>query len=99
MTEAKQPFFPTVWLSTSATSTHLVQTYKDNNFVIDLEEAQTWLGTDWVKIGTPEVQVAEETCGLFDFVNLLLDFYRQSTRLIVMANFDTGVRFFTAQNN
>lgn len=83
----------------SAIAKHLVQTYKDHSFVIDLEEAQTWLGTDWVKTGTPEVQVAEEIYRLFDYINLLLGFFRQSTRLIVMADFDTGIRLFTPQSN
>ncbi len=69
---------------------HLVQAYKDHSFVIDLEEAQNCLGSDWVKTGTGEVQFAEEIYARFDYVNRILYQFRKPMRLIVIADFDTG---------
>jgi hypothetical protein len=61
----------------------LVHEYKDHGFVIDIDEARMHLGSDWIKIDTPEVAVAEEIYTHFEMVNVLLDFGR-SKRLIVL---------------
>src|ERR1700733_5344591 len=60
----------------------LVHEYKDHAFVIDLDEAQKHLGSDWIKTGTNELRAAEALYSLFETVNL---FYRlsQSKRIIV----------------
>jgi hypothetical protein len=74
---------------------HLVQSYKDHRFVIDLEEARNYLGSDWVKTATVETQFAEEIYALFESVNRIL----KPTRLIVMADFDTGTWLYTPESN
>jgi hypothetical protein len=48
----------------------LVHEYKDHAFVIDIDEAQKLLGSDWVKTGTNEVEAAEALYRLFEMVNL-----------------------------
>lgn len=48
----------------------LVYEYKDHGFVIDLQEAQQHLGANWIKSGTPELQLGEKIYQLFEGVNL-----------------------------
>ncbi len=47
----------------------LVHEYKDHGFVIDIEEAQKHLGSDWIKTGTNELQAAEALYSLLETVN------------------------------
>lgn len=54
-----------------AVAKELVHEYKDHNFVIDLDEAQKHLGSDWIKTGTKELTAAEALYNLHETVNLL----------------------------
>ncbi len=47
----------------------LVHEYKDHNFVIDLDEAQKHLGSDWIKTGTTELEAAEAIYNLLETIN------------------------------
>jgi hypothetical protein len=60
----------------------LVHEYKDHAFVIDLDEAQKHLGSDWIKTGTDELKAAE---GLYRLIEMVNFFYglAHSKRLIV----------------
>jgi hypothetical protein len=60
----------------------LVHEYKDHGFVIDLDEAQKHLGSDWIKTGTSELKAAESIYRLLDLVNLFYGM-AQSKRIIV----------------
>lgn len=71
---------------------HLVYSYKDHGFVIDLEEARTWLGAEWVLSGTLELAFAEDMYSHFDFVNLMLD-TRLSKRLLVVGGLSDTLLF------
>jgi hypothetical protein len=53
-----------------AIAKELVHEYKDHAFVIDLDEAQKHLGSDWVKTGTRELIAAEALYNHFETVNL-----------------------------
>jgi membrane-bound ClpP family serine protease len=53
----------------AAIAKELVHEYKDHNFVIDLDEAQKHLGSDWIKTGTTELRAAEALYTLLDLVN------------------------------
>jgi hypothetical protein len=48
----------------------LVHEYKDHGFVIDLDEAQKHLGSDWIKTGTNELKAGEAIYRLLEVVNL-----------------------------
>ncbi|HEY2547831.1 MAG TPA: hypothetical protein VGI46_17295 [Candidatus Acidoferrum sp.] len=48
----------------------LVHEYKDHAFVIDLDEAQKHLGSDWIKTDTLELKAAEELYKLLEVANL-----------------------------
>jgi membrane-bound ClpP family serine protease len=63
----------------------LVHEYKDHGFAIDVAEAKTHLGTEWIRSDTKELQAAEEVYKLFDQLNWLwlLD-VAQSKRLLVL---------------
>jgi hypothetical protein len=60
----------------------LVHEYKDHGFVIDLDEAQKHLGSDWIKTGTNELKAAEAIYRLLDLVNLFYGM-AQSKRILV----------------
>jgi ClpP class serine protease len=60
----------------------LVHEYKDDGFVIDIEEAKMHLGADWVKTGTPQLAFAEAIYSQFELVNFFLGL-GQSKRLII----------------
>jgi hypothetical protein len=53
----------------SSIAKELVHEYKDHNFVIDLDEAQKHLGSDWIKTGTTELKAAEALYNRFELVN------------------------------
>ncbi len=61
----------------------LVHEYKDHNFVIDLDEAQKHLGSDWVKTGTSELAAAEAIYNLFEAVNYFYGL-SQSKRILIV---------------
>jgi hypothetical protein len=61
----------------------LVHEYKDHAFVIDLEEAQKHLGSDWIKTDTDELKAAESLYSLFEIVNLFYGL-AHSKRLLVV---------------
>jgi hypothetical protein len=63
----------------------LVHEYKDHAFVIDLDEAQKHLGSDWVKTGTNELRAAEALYNLFETVNLWYGL-AHSKRILVSGN-------------
>lgn len=50
----------------------LVYEYKHHGFVIDLEEARSHLGKEWIYNDTVETRIAEEIYNLYDMVNLFL---------------------------
>lgn len=54
----------------SVIAKELVHEYKDHSFVIDLDEAQEHLGSDWVKTGTNELKAAEAIYNRFELINL-----------------------------
>jgi hypothetical protein len=60
----------------------LVHEYKDHNFVIDLDEAQKHLGSDWVKTGTSELAAAEALYNLFESINFFYGL-SQSKRILI----------------
>jgi Serine dehydrogenase proteinase len=60
----------------------LVYEYKDHGFVIDLEEAQKHLGSDWIKTDTTELRAAEEIYELFENVNFWLSLVKSKRILI-----------------
>ena len=49
----------------------MVYEYKHHGFVIDLEEAQGHLGTDWIVGESPILELAEEFYRLFKEVDLV----------------------------
>jgi hypothetical protein len=65
-----------------AIAKELVHEYKDHGFVIDLDEAQKHLGSDWIKTGTVEIKAAEAVYSLFETVNLWYGI-AQSKRMLV----------------
>lgn len=60
----------------------LVYEYKDQGFVIDLDEAKKHLGEDWIKTGTPELRAAEHIYTLLELVNFFLK-AAQSKRVLI----------------
>lgn len=74
---------PALSTNPSQIARKLVYEYKDHGFVIDLIEAQTLLGNDWVKTGTPELDFAETLYRLFDLVNLFLSIHCSKRLLLV----------------
>ncbi|GEM_PF-1400273 len=48
----------------------LVYAYKDHGFVIDLEEARSRLGNDWIRTDTPELEFAERVYRSFHHASL-----------------------------
>ena len=71
-----------------AIAKELVHEYKDHSFVIDLEEAQKHLGSDWIKTGTMEIKAAEAIYSLFETVNLGFG-VQQSKRMLVAGSIDS----------
>ena len=54
------------------TAEQLVYEYKDHGFVIDVEEAQTRLGSSWVVADTPEAKFGEDIYQLLSGLNVML---------------------------
>jgi hypothetical protein len=77
----------------------LVHEYKDHGFVIDLDEAQKHLGSDWIKTDTIELKAAEAIYSLFESVNFLYDM-SASKRIIITgaATLPSGVLIFDRKN-
>lgn len=71
----------------------LVHEYKDHGFVIDTEEAMGHLGSDWIKLATPETELAERLYRLFEHVNLFLGYHIEK-KLWVAGSFDDGIFIF-----
>lgn len=61
----------------------LVYEYKDHGFVIDLAEARTHLGADWIKGESPELALAEAVYSLFEDVDLWLGLAAQKRLILV----------------
>jgi hypothetical protein len=55
--------------------------YKDNSFVIDVDESRKLLGEDLVKSDTPELELSEQLYKLFDESNFWLKFHNK--RLLI----------------
>jgi len=51
---------------------HFVYYYKDHGFAIDVDEAVQWLGTDTVKVDTPEYRAAREIASVLYSLGLVL---------------------------
>lgn len=69
----------------------LVREYKDQGFVIDLDEARKHLGDDWVFTATPELAVAEQIYDLIDHVNLWLSIHNRGKRIVIIGNLEDDV--------
>jgi hypothetical protein len=65
-----------------AIAKELVHEYKDHAFVIDLDEAQKHLGSDWIRTDTNELKVAEAIYSFLEAVNFLYGL-AQSKRIIL----------------
>lgn len=65
-----------------AIAKELVHEYKDHGFVIDLDEAQKHLGSDWIKTGTIELRAAEALYNLFESVNLWYGMVKSKRMLV-----------------
>jgi hypothetical protein len=61
----------------------LVYEYKDHGFVIDLAEATTHLGADWIRGQSPELALAEAVYRLFEEVELWLGLVAQKRLILV----------------
>ena len=59
-----------------------VYTYKDHSFVIDKDEARTFLG-DTIKINSNEYNLGNELHNLLDRVNIFAEIFKQQTISIV----------------
>lgn len=78
----------------------LVHEYKDHGFVIDLDEAQKHLGSDWVKTGTVEIKAAEAIYSLFESVNLWYGISRSKRMLVTgLAASPESVLIFDKKQN
>jgi hypothetical protein len=78
----------------------LVHEYKDHGFVIDLDEAQKHLGSDWVKTGTVEIKAAEAIYSLFESVNLWYGISRSKRMLVTgLAASPESVLIFNRKQN
>jgi hypothetical protein len=76
---------------------HLVYAYKDHSFVIDAEESQRLLGTEFVKMWSALEGVAEQIYSHFDWANLWLPSSPKKKRLVVTGAFNwSGVLLFRA---
>jgi hypothetical protein len=60
----------------------LVYEYKDHSFVIDQEEAEEHLGSEWIKRDTVEQRFAEQIYKVYEDVDLFLRIIRKR-RLVV----------------
>lgn len=61
----------------------LVYEYKHHGFVIDLEEAQKLLGSDWVSTDTRILEFSERVYRLFDMVGIWLSLHKKQRLLFV----------------
>ena len=61
----------------------LVYEYKHHGFVIDYNEAQAHLGSEWVRTDTPEAAYANELYTLYDLVALFLNVLKQKRLMVV----------------
>src|SRR6185369_239631 len=61
----------------------LVYEYKHHGFVIDLAEATTHLGSDWIKGVSPELALAETVYSHFEDVDLWLGMVAQKRIIMV----------------
>lgn len=64
----------------------LVREYKDHGFVIDLEEAQTHLGSEWLRTETEELRLAEEVYDIFEEANLIMSIVRKNKYVSIAGN-------------
>ncbi|MFZ0334080.1 MAG: hypothetical protein WAN10_05810 [Candidatus Acidiferrales bacterium] len=74
---------PNLTSNAAGIAKELVHEYKDHSFVIDFDEAQKHLGSDWIKTDTVELKAAEELYGIFEDVNFLYG-VAQSKRILVV---------------
>lgn len=73
---------PSLQLRAKSIAKELVHEYKHHGFVIDLDEAQQHLGSEWIKTDTEELRAAEEFYDHFKWVNFLLGFKNKSLLVI-----------------
>ncbi|MCI0694110.1 hypothetical protein L0337_19145 [candidate division KSB1 bacterium] len=76
----------------------LVYEYKHHGFVIDCEEAQNLLGNSWVNGNSPIVKFSETLFQLLDFVNLLLNIFRNK-QLQIVGSLRKGIWIWDRPNN
>jgi membrane-bound ClpP family serine protease len=77
----------------SVIANELVHEYKDHGFVIDLDEARTHLGADWVLTDTAELAFAEDLYSYFEDANLWLGIVKKGQYLILAGNLDKAQVF------
>lgn len=77
---------------------HLVNHYKDHGFVIDISEATELLGTNLVKVDTPEYRASSEIYQFFDFFEFVLS-RNLSKQFYYLGNIDSGLTLFTPKNS
>ncbi len=72
----------------------LVHTYKDHNFVIDVEEAREHLGSEWIREETEELKFAEDVYGTFQLFNMFLP----EKRIVVVGDLLDGALIWPKDN-
>lgn len=61
----------------------LVYSYKDHGFVIGPEETKEIIDNDFVKMGTPELKIAEDIHQKVDFINFVMGYVRDKCIRII----------------
>ncbi|TGK15745.1 SDH family Clp fold serine proteinase [Leptospira stimsonii] len=69
----------------------LVYHYKDHNFLIDIDEAKSFLGTDFVKTDTPELLFCNEVYSLLNELSLYYRYFRKK-QLSLVGTINDGVQ-------
>lgn len=76
---------------------HFANHYKDHSFVIDTDEATKLLGTDIIKINTPEYLCANSIYSFLNFMDLLLGVLRNKC-LRYVGSIENGIDLNDKQN-
>jgi ClpP class serine protease len=74
---------PSLTERASKIARELVYEYKDHGFVIDQEEARERLGSDWIKTGTQELDLAERLYRMLEEIELGLNAFHKRRLLLI----------------
>lgn len=88
----KNKKLPSGQTSTSIAS-RLVYSYKDHGFVIDKEEAESFLGKDFVKYNTNEYKLSDSIHKFLEWAILAFKVFKKKDFKII-GNLDSGISFF-----